>query len=75
MKYTKKILKFLGILSIVSSINEFRATLNEKTGTSIISPEILRILDDPEKSKILDEAVAEYKETKDWSQTRLKEIL
>lgn len=67
--------RYMGIESLICSFIDCIILVRKRTRTSIISPEILRILDDPEKSEILDQAVEQYKQTKDWSKTRLHEIL
>ncbi|QKX04899.1 hypothetical protein HN014_08195 [Aquimarina sp. TRL1] len=66
---------FIGVVPMFKSFCRFRKRLDEKTRTRIISPSIIYILSDSEKAAILDDCVSEYKKTKDWKQTRIKEIL
>ncbi len=69
------VLSILGIFSLVAIAYHTYKTIAEKTETTVISEEALKVIQDPDQAKRLRKAVDQYHDTGDWSKTELESIL
>ncbi|OCB77336.1 hypothetical protein [Flavobacterium crassostreae] len=69
------ILGFLGVLSLLIILHDIYNTLKTDTATNVISDDALKAIQDPKTADKLRQAVDDYHDTGEWSETNLESIL